>query len=76
VHITCTGNKEKDSAHNLVLAAENMKSKEGAHNLKISHNLNNVLEGKCTLPAYMGKYMGTVLQCPSIIVLYKSRILE
>ena len=28
-----------------------MKSKEGAHNLKISHNLNNVLEGKCTLPA-------------------------
>jgi hypothetical protein len=52
-----------------------MKSKEGAHNLKISHNLNNVLEGKCTLPADMGKYMGTVLQCP-IIVLYKSRILE
>ena len=46
MHITCTGNKEKDGAHNLILAAENMKSKEGAHNLKISHNLNNVLEGK------------------------------
>jgi hypothetical protein len=39
VHITCTGNKEKDSAHNLILGAENLKSKEGAHKLKISHNL-------------------------------------
>ena len=46
-----------------------MNSKEGAHNLKISHNLNNVLEGKCTLPADMGKYMGTVL---IVLLLYST----